>query len=154
MRERLAQGQLYGQGFRAFLPTRLKTVNHARKWRTIVAPLFPRYLFVQIDIATQRWRCVNGTIGVASLVMAGDVPKPVPPGVVEALLACSDERGMVRFSQDLRIGQRVRLLAGPFAERLGTLDRIDDSDRVRLLLEIMGTQIPVHVARECVMAAA
>jgi Transcription termination factor nusG len=84
MRERTAQDHLEAQVYRTFLPTRLKTVSHARKLRTIVAPFFPRYLFVVIDLKRQRWRSVNGTVGVASVVMQGDRPQPVPHGVVEA----------------------------------------------------------------------
>jgi transcription antitermination factor NusG len=154
MREVTARDQLEAQVYRTFLPTRLKTVSHARKLRTIVAPFFPRYLFVVIDLKWQRWRSVNGTIGVASLVMQGDRPQPVPHGVVETLIASSDESGLMHFGQNLKVGDPVRLTAGPFAEQLGVLDRIEDSDRVRVLLEIMGTQVPVRVGRDCVAAAA
>ena len=43
---------------------------------------------------------------------------PVPPGVVEALVASCESRGMVRFDDSLEIGQKVRILSGPFAETL------------------------------------
>jgi transcription antitermination factor NusG len=66
----------------------------------------------------------------------------------------SDERGLMRLGQNLKLGDRVRLMAGPFAEQLGVLDRIDDSDRVPVLLEIMAMHVPVRVGRDCVAAAA
>jgi transcription antitermination factor NusG len=43
------------------------------------------------------------------------------------------------------------LTQGPFAEYLGTLDRLDESGRVRVLLDMLGRQVPVleghHVGR-------
>jgi transcription antitermination factor NusG len=45
----------------------------------------------------------------------------------------------------------VRLTQGPFAEYMGTLDRLDESGRVRVLLDMLGRQVPVveghHVGR-------
>ncbi len=44
-------------------------------------------------------------------------------------------------------GQKVRILAGPFAEQIGLLQRLDDNGRVRLLLDIMGGRIAVTLPR-------
>jgi transcriptional antiterminator RfaH len=152
-REARAALQLENQGFRAFLPKRVKTIRHARKLLDVTAPLFPRYLFVELDLTRQPWRSVNGTFGVTSLIMQGERPHPVLPGIVETLLASTDAKGIVQFQQDLQLGSRVRLLAGPFAEQLGVLSRLDDNGRVRVLLEIMGGRVPVDTRRELVIAA-
>ena len=37
----------------------------------------------------------------------------------------------------------MRVTAGPFAELIGTLERLDDQGRVRVLLDILGGKIPV-----------
>jgi transcription elongation factor/antiterminator RfaH len=152
-REARSQAQLENQSFRTYLPKRLKTVRHARKLKLVTAPFFPRYLFVALDLGRHQWRSVNGTFGVTSLVMAGERPHPVPCGVVEAMIAATDHTGLLSFEENLSVGDTVRLLAGPFAEQLGTLERLDDSGRVRVLLDIMGGAIPVRVAREFVTAA-
>lgn len=152
-RELRAQAQLENQGYRTYLPKRLKTVRHARKLSTVPAAFFPRYLFVALDLSCCRWRNINSTFGVSSLVMVGELPHPVPSGVVEAMIAATDAGGLLSFEHKLKIGGRVRLLAGPFAEQLGTLERLDDSGRVRVLLEIMGGTIPVQMARDRVTAA-
>ncbi len=145
-RETGAQQQLENQGFHTFLPRGRKIRRHARKLETVLAPIFPRYLFVALDLNLDRWRSVNGTFGVARLVMmAGDRPQPVPHGVVEALIASTDGRGILRFDEGGRlvVGQKVRILAGAFAEQIGILQRLDDNGRVRLLLDIMGGGIGV-----------
>ena len=152
-REAGAQAQLRAQGFEAFLPQVAKTVRHARKLRNVRAPLFPGYLFVRLDLQRDRWRSVNGTFGVASIVTAHERPAPVPHGIVEGLQALLDESGLVRLDRDLELGQRVEVVAGPFAQSIGKLDRLDGMARVRVLLDIMGGQIPVLIERGSLRAA-
>jgi transcriptional antiterminator RfaH len=152
-REFRAQHQLKNQGFRVFLPQRLKTVRHARKLTNVQAPFFPRYIFIELDLTVHRWRSVNGTFGVRSLVMQGEMPQPVPRGIVETMIASIDGKDLLRFEHGLKPGSEVRLIAGPFAEQLGILDRLDDSGRIRVLLKIMGGTIPVQVSRDYAIAA-
>jgi transcriptional antiterminator RfaH len=141
--EARAEGQLDRQGFRTFQPKRHKTVRHARRQRTVEAPFFPRYLFVVLDLAHHQWRSVNGTFGVSRLVMWGDRPHPVPRGVVEALIAAADARGILQLARKLEVGGPVRLMAGPFAEQLAILDDLDDTGRVRVLLHILGRKVAI-----------
>jgi transcriptional antiterminator RfaH len=148
-----AKHHLQNQNYQVFLPQRLKTVRHARKLTNVAAPFFPRYLFIRLDLKRHRWRSVNGTFGVTSLVMQGETPQPVPRGVVEAMLDSIDEQGFLCLEPNLQIGAQVRLVAGPFAEQLAILDRLDDSGRVRVLLEIMGGPVPVQIAREFIIPA-
>jgi transcription antitermination factor NusG len=104
-------------------------------------------MFVILDMEQDRWRTVNGTFGVASLIMAGETPEPVPFGVVERLLDCIDDAGLVRFDHDWREGQSVRVMSGPFASAIGCLDRLDANGRVRVLLDIMGGNVPTLLDR-------
>jgi transcription elongation factor/antiterminator RfaH len=152
--EKRAQAQLENQKYRVFLPKREKTIRHARKLSTVVAPFFPRYLFVVLDLGQHQWRSVNGTLGVSSLVMGGDMPCPVPSGIVESMLALSGADGLLQLQTNLKIGAPVRFASGPFAEQLGVLDRLDDSGRIRVLLNILGRQVPVCLSRSHALPAA
>ena len=91
-----------------------------------------------VDRTRDRWRSINGTLGVDRLLMYGGEPQAVPVGVVEKLLAAADSQGNVRFDFHLKEGQAVKVTAGPFAELIGQLERLDDNGRVRVLLEILG----------------
>ena len=150
-----AEQHLRNQGFATFLPRRQKTRRHARKLDTVLAPFFPRYLFLVMDLTRDRWRSVNGTYGVASLIMGEVAPKPVPAGIVERLRAQADGRGVLRYDPRaaLRPGDSVRLLSGPFAEQVGCLERLDDQGRVRVLLEIMSGRVSVDLGGDAVMPA-
>ena len=152
--ENRAQFNLNRLGFRSFLPRLRRTVRHARRLRDTLQPLFPGYIFIVIDLSKQRWRSINGTFGVASLIMGAEQPVPVPPGVVEGLVASCESRGVVRIDDGLEIGQKVRILSGPFAETLCRLAQLDDRGRVRVLLEIMGMEVAAQLDRSAIAPAA
>ena len=152
--EERAQARLGAQGFRTFLPRYLKTVRHARRLRTVRAPFFPRYLFVALDLTRDRWRCVNSTGGVASLVMGDAFPLAAPPGVVEGLAAACGAGALVEPDHGLAVGDRVRMLGGPFAGLVGEMVRLDGPRRVQVLLALMGAAVAVSVERDALVRAA
>jgi len=148
-----AELHLGAQGFRTYLPQVRKTVRHARQLKTVLAPLFPRYLFVILDLGRDRWLSVRSTIGVSHLVTAEEGrPVPVPLGVVESLIEHSIG-ALTHVDYGLVRGERVRILSGPFAEFVGSLERLDASGRVRVLLEMMGTVVPVQLHRSALSPA-
>jgi len=151
-RELAASSHLRHQQYQVFFPLRRKIRRHARKTDTVLVAFFPGYLFVSLDLSRHRWRSVNGTHGVASLVMQGDMPTPVPAGVVEALQQSCDEMSVVEWQPDLRPGQAVRILAGPLGDVVGELERLDSAGRVRVLLEIMGGRVPAVLPKEIVVS--
>src|ERR1700693_1637038 len=100
--EKRAQAQLEQQNFRTFLPKRRKTIRHARKLSTVTAAFFPGYLFVLLDLNRDRWRSVNGTFGISTLVMAGELPCPVPAGVVANMCGLAHAAGLLQPSAHLK----------------------------------------------------
>ena len=152
--ERRAELHLGAQGFRTYLPVIEKTVRHARKIKTVQAPLFPSYLFVILDLGRDRWLSVRSTIGVSRLLTTRDGrPVPVPRGIVESLIGRSDGE-LTRLDAGLVAGQQVRILSGPFADFVGTLERLDGAGRVKVLLGMMGTAVPVSLHRSVLSTAA
>src|SRR5258708_39014024 len=118
--ERKAVEHLARQGFEAYLPCYLKRRRHARRTETVAAPLFPRYLFVAVDVMTQRWLSIRSTIGVSSLVCWGDTPAQVPDAIIRGLRS-REVDGMVALDQRPRFvaGERVRIVDGVFANCIG-----------------------------------
>ena len=153
-KEQQAHMHLGMQGFRSYLPQYRRTIRHARQLRTVRAPLFPSYLFVILDLGRDRWLSVRSTIGVAQLVGSSDRPLAVPHGIIESLIAHANDANLALFGDCLQKGQKVRIAIGPFAEFIGTLDRLDDSGRVRVLLEMMGSEICISLQRSGVVPAA
>lgn len=152
-KEMPASARLKAQGFQTFLPMRDRTIRHARRLLTVRRPVFPRYVFIRFDPQTARWRSINGTIGLERLLMRGDHPEPVVPGVVESMLASVDDEDRLQYQQPLRPGASVRLLNGPFAEELGVLDHLGPDCRVRVLLSFIGGRVSVEVDRSSLVLA-
>ncbi len=153
--ENKAVAHLARQGFATYLPRYLKRRRHARKVEVVSAPLFPRYLFVGIDLAEQRWRSIFSTIGVSRLVCNGDMPTPIAEEVLESLKVREDASGFVRLDRrtSFRAGDQVRVLDGAFADCLGLYEGMRDSDRVSILLDLLGRKVRVTVDMESVAAA-
>ncbi len=151
--DRRAEQQLIQQAFVTYLPLVERSVRHARKIRQVRAPLFPGYLFIELDLARDRWRCVNSTFGVSSLIMGGDQPMPVPCGVVEAIMALTRTDGLIDFTPNMQVGDKVEVISGALAGMFGTLARCDARGRVELLLEIMGQKVRVKSNTKALMPA-
>jgi transcriptional antiterminator RfaH len=153
--EAKAARNLVRQGFEIYLPRYLKRRSHARKIEKVPAPLFPRYMFVQIDMAIQRWRSIQSTFGVSHLVLQGTDPARVASEVVSSLKAREDEAGYVKLDQrpKFALGEKVRVLAGVFAENLGLFDGMADRERIAILLDLLGRKVRVSIEPELVTAA-
>ena len=117
--------------------------------------MFPRYLFVAVDIAAQRWRSIRSTTGVAPLVCNGEAPAPVPEAALNAIKQHEDECGFVRLERRplFAVGDSVRVLDGVFATHLGLFDGMTDNERVTVLLELLGRKVRVVLNADCVAAA-
>lgn len=146
--ERRADLNLRRQGFATYLPHYARRRRHARRQELVKRPLFPRYLFVGLDLARDRWRAVQSTFGVNRLVLACEEPLPVPDGVIDAIRARENGDGLVALGLPAGVGpgSRVRLVDGIFADSKGVLERIADDRRVAILLELLGREVRVFVS--------
>lgn len=153
--EEIAWRNLSQQGFTAYLPQYEKRRRHARRVDWVRAPLFPRYLFVAMDMGLDRWRAVASTIGVTHLVCQGDMPAPVPEGVVEVIQARADADGMIAAEPRIpfKKGEQLQVLSGALADRIGFFDGATDEERVILLLDMLGRQIRVKLPMDAVAVA-
>lgn len=149
-----AVAHLDRQGFATYLPRYLKRRRHARRVEHVPAPLFPRYLFVRMNVATQRWRTIFSTVGVSRIVCNGELPTPIPDRVIENLRA-REHDGLINLDLRplFRVGDQVRLLDGAFADCLGLYEGMKDGDRVALLLDLLGRRVRVIVDTNSVVAA-
>lgn len=153
--EAKAAQNLLRQGYQVYLPRYLKRRRHARKVDFSAKPLFPRYMFVAIDMAAQRWRSIQSTFGVSRLVTNGDEPATVPGGIVEALKCREDEKGFIRMDRRPAFapGDKVRILAGAFMDNAGLFAGTADQDRVSILLEMLGRKVRILLDADMVAAA-
>lgn len=150
-----AAANLARQGFSIYLPRYLKRRSHARKVETVARPLFPRYLFVAIDLASQRWRAIQSTLGVSHLVCVGDRPALVEDRVIGALRAREDEVGFIKLVRRsvFSPGDKVRIVEGAFVDSVAFVESVSDRDRVSVLLNLLGRKVRVVVGADLIAAA-
>jgi len=147
-----ASFNLKRQGFNAYLPQYKKTRRHARRIDTVLAPLFPKYLFVEFDLDLERWSSINSTTGVKKLIMFGSLPATLPSELVEEIRTREDVEGVVSLNQYLKIkqGDQVTINSGAFSEHSGIFECQDDDKRIIILLKLMGRDVRVRLASSAI----
>jgi len=153
--EEVASEHLVRQGFRVYLP-RLKQAKRRReRWVEAVEPLFPRYLFVELDFGAHDISPIRSTRGVIGLVRFGPQPATVPPGFVESLMAAEDPASACHLEglDPFRKGDPVVIASGPLAGTKAIFDEPTGQGRVRLLLDLLGRTNCIQVDRNQIVAA-
>jgi transcriptional antiterminator RfaH len=150
-----ATAHLNRQGFEIYFPRYLKRRRHARRIETVAVPLFPRYLFVAIDLNVHRWRSISSTVGVSRLVCNGDDPTPVPSEIVEALRGREDPNGFIKLDCRPRFhaGDKIRVLDGAFSSCLALFEGMAERERVAILLDLLGRKVRVVLDADLIAAA-
>src|SRR5262245_45379694 len=149
-RERLASHCLGLAGYEIYQPLlREQRRSHGRKI-TVTPPLFPGYLFVWV---VRGWWDARWAAGVRRLVMDGPVPARVPDGVI-AEIRSRERGGFVELPKlhGLKPGMRVRVISGPLSEQIGMLAALRPHERVLVLLQLLGGQQRVELARNAIEA--
>jgi transcriptional antiterminator RfaH len=153
--EAKALEHLARQSYESYLPRYSRKIRHARKTERVARPLFPRYLFVRLNLATEGWRSIRSTIGVADIVCLGEQPTPLPDGVIEKLKGQEDAEGFVQFANapSFKTGDSGVIRSGPFFQQLGLCDGVTDNQRIAILLDLLGRKVRVLLDVEAVEAA-
>jgi transcription antitermination factor NusG len=151
-REYRSRDDLKRRGFTVFLP---ECVMRKRlpigAVSTHKGPLFPNYLFVELDLAHDRWLAVEEetwTTAPVTLLRDGELPKPVPVGLVEEIQRLvktgggAIPLGVEARKPRFKPGQRLRIEEGPF-EGLTGLFVEGAKERVRLLLDMVASPMAV-----------
>jgi len=138
-------------GFETYCPRfREQRRQHGRKIIT-TPPLFPGYTFVTI---LAGWWNARWSPGVVRLIMHGEQPTHVPDAVISEIR--SRERGgfvELPSARGLAPGMKVRVVNGPLSEQIGMLAALRPHERVLVLLQLLGGERPVELARGAVEAA-
>jgi transcriptional antiterminator RfaH len=153
--EAKAAAHLLRQGYDIYLPRYLKRRRHARRVENVPAPLFPRYLFVGLDLETARWRSIQSTQGVSHLICNSNEPALMPLSVIADLRKREDDNGLIRLDPPplYAPGDKIRVVDGVFGDSFGLFEGMADRDRIAILLDLLGRKVRVVLDRESVAAA-
>ena len=134
--EAVAKANLERQGYLVFLPTVSLKKRRRGRWKPVTEPLFPGYLFVSLVLGADDPAPIRSTVGCIGLVRFGQNHTPVPSSLIAALQGTSD--GAVDAPLPFNQGDKVRLIAGPFAGIEAVFDMPSGEDRAQVLLQLLG----------------
>jgi transcriptional antiterminator NusG len=137
--------------FQVLVPTEEEITLKEGRRRSERRKVFPGYILVEMKMDDESWYAVRNTPGVTGFVSIEDAqekrPKPIPlePKEVEAILA-QIESGAPKTTVEVRVGESVRITAGPFTDFMGTVSDVDpDKARIRVLVSFFGRETPVEL---------
>jgi transcriptional antiterminator RfaH len=137
--ESVARMNLARQGYEAYLPLMRQTRRQRGRRRTLISPMFPRYLFVHLDRTTDNWGPIRSTLGVVSIVRFGQMAAEAPDALIALLRSREDNEGIQTLAPaDFRSGSKVRITDGPFMGCEGIYLARSSRERVVVLLQLCG----------------
>ena len=134
--EAFAKANLERQDYQVFLPTISLKKRRRGRWMPVTEPLFPGYLFVSLVLGADDPAPIRSTVGCIGLVRFGQTYTPVPSALIVALQSASEAAGEAQLP--FHQGDKVRLVAGPFAGIGAVFDMPRGEDRAQVLLELLG----------------
>lgn len=127
------------------VPTQEKIEVREGKKVTLQEKIFPGYILVQMELNDETWHMVRSTPGVTSFVGIGNKPTPLDEKEVSTIQKFSELEAPT-YKAAFTIDEAVRIVDGPFADFLGTVDKIDEEKgKVRVLVSIFGRETPVEL---------
>jgi len=131
--------------FDVVIPTQEEIEVKEGKRRTVERHIFPGYLLVNLTLTEESWYVVRNTPGVTGFVGMGNSPTPLRPEEVSQIVKRMEaEAPTVKVTY--KVGERVRIVDGPFNDFRGMVAEIDmDRTKVRVMVSFFGRETPVEL---------
>ena len=131
--------------FDVVVPTEEEIEVRDGKRRTIERRVFPGYILVQMVMDEDSWYVVRNTPGVTGFVGMGNDPTPLrPEEVAQIMRRMESEAPKIKIA--FKVGQKVRIIDGPFNDFVGTVGDVDmEKHKVRVMVSFFGRETPVEL---------
>ena len=145
LEQRIETMDMRSKIFDVVVPTEEEMEVKEGKRRTVERRVFPGYILVQMIMDEDSWYVVRNTPGVTGFVGMGNDPTPLRPEEVSQIVKRM-EADAPRIKVAYDVGQKVRIIDGPFNDFIGTVDDIDmDKAKVRVMVSFFGRETPVEL---------
>ena len=145
--ERRALVNLERQGYPCYLPMFPVQKIRRAKLTTVEESLFPRYLFIKLDVGPQGmdWGPIRSTMGVSRLVRFGLEAAKVDQNIINFLRE-RETAFREEPTEHFAPGERLTVIDGPFSGLDAVFQIADGEKRVIVLIEMLARQVKVAVA--------
>ena len=131
--------------FDVVVPTQEEIEVREGKRRTVERHIFPGYVLVNMILTEESWYVVRNTPGVTGFVGMGNNPTPLRPEEV-AQIVKRMEADAPTVKVTFKVGERVRIIDGPFNDFRGIVAEIDmERTKVRVMVSFFGRETPVEL---------
>lgn len=145
LKQKIAASHLEDQIFDVMVPTQEKIEVREGKKQTIRERIFPGYVLVKMKLDDSTWHAVRSTAGVTGFVGIGNKPTPLDPNEVDTIQKFSKLEAPT-YKASFSLGEAVKIVDGPFADFIGTVDEInEEKGKIKVLVSIFGRETPVEL---------
>ena len=131
--------------FDVVIPTQEEIEVKDGKRRTVERHIFPGYVLVNLELSEESWYVVRNTPGVTGFVGMGNTPTPLRPEEVSQIIKRM-EADAPTVKVTYKVGERVRIVDGPFNDFRGIVAEIDmERTKVRVNVSFFGRETPVEL---------
>ena len=113
-----------------------------------IKKMFPGYVLVEMIMSDEAWYAVRNTPGVTGFIgSSGKGAKPIPlsPQEIDKILI-NEGLSRVDIEADLKEGDSVTIIDGPFKGMYGKIESIDlENNKLTVLIDLFGQETPVEV---------
>ena len=148
--EKKVLSQLEDKGIEAYLPLITEVKQWSDRRKKVEEPLFKSYVFVHSS--DKQYITILNVYGVVKFVTFEHEAVVVPENQILAIkkFVGEYERGeefKIKNDEELKVGQKVRIINGPMKGLVGRLDTIRNKRHLIVYIEVVGQFIPVHIPR-------
>ena len=145
LKQRVQSLGFEGRIFDIIVPKRNTIKVSGGKKESVREKIFPGYILVKMLLDDESWLLVRTTQGVTSFIGTGNKPTPISEKEVEAIRKFMEMEEPL-YKTAFAKGEAVKIIDGPFADFLGTIDEIDETKgRLKVLVSIFGRETPVEL---------
>jgi len=131
--------------FDVVVPTQEEIEVRDGKRRTVERHIFPGYVLVNMAMSEESWYVVRNTPGVTGFVGMGTAPTPLRPEEVNQIIKRMEAEAPT-IKVTFKVGEKVRIIDGPFNDFRGTVSEIDmERTKVRVMVSFFGRETPVEL---------
>ena len=131
--------------FNVLVPKEKKIKIKNGKRKVVEEKIYPGYVLVEMIVTDDSWYVVRNTPNVTGFVGAGTVPVPVSEKEIEILKKRIGVE-VPQYKIDVKIGDPVKIIDGPFKDFDGKVSEIDaERGKVKILVNMFGRDTPVEL---------
>ena len=145
LKQRIESFGMEDKIFNVIVPKEKKIKIKNGKKKVVEEKIYPGYVLVEMIVTDDSWYVVRNTPNVTGFVGSGTTPIPVSKEEIENLKKRISAEAP-QYKIDVKVGDLVRIVDGPFKDFEGKVSEIDEErGKIKVLINMFGRDTPVEL---------